>query len=59
MASISQDLTQSSMFACQLTRTFSERPALLDVVGQILVEQWQARDISNHDPLKLYIVNRP
>lgn len=58
MASISQDLTQSSMFACQLTRTFSERPALLDVVGQILVEQWQARDISNHDPLKLYIASK-
>ncbi|WP_136477330.1 dermonecrotic toxin domain-containing protein [Pseudomonas sp. DG56-2] len=58
MTSISQDLTKSSMFACQLTRTFSDRPALLDVAGQILVEQWQCRNISHHDPLKLYVSSK-
>lgn len=55
MKNLEANSLQVGLFDCRLTRTFSERPTLTAVAGQVLSEQWQSRKISAHAPLTLFL----
>ncbi|TDF77875.1 DUF6543 domain-containing protein [Pseudomonas sp. H9] len=58
MTHLSANTAIANLFDCRLTRTFSERPTLFGVAGQLLTELWQAREISNHAPLTLFLSSK-
>lgn len=51
-----QRLAMVTDLHCQVARRFSERPTLLEVAGDILVQAWQQRQLATrHDPRALYL----
>ncbi|WP_442108769.1 hypothetical protein [Pseudomonas sp. NUPR-001] len=58
MKNLEANSLQVGLFDCRLTRTFSERPTLFTVAGQVLSEQWQSRNISAHAPLTLFLSSK-
>ncbi|MFQ6573010.1 hypothetical protein [Pseudomonas sp. UM16] len=54
---LQERLSLNTDLDCAVANHFVLRPTLYEVCARLLVEQWLERQISDHDPLSLYLVS--
>ncbi|CAK9890269.1 dermonecrotic toxin domain-containing protein [Pseudomonas fluorescens] len=53
-----QQIASRAPLSCAVAKRFVSRPSLLEIVSEVLIEQWVARGLDiAHSPLRLYLIS--